>query len=577
MMTDDPKKYEQLEPEKDPNLQNNPHYWLYKVTREALDNKDHPLADMGHIWNRWACEGLSAEEREEIKTLDSSNPINSDSNRLSAYSNILSDVKKKEIETHINDEIRYFNIYNFVWDFSKVDVDIDFNGCTWKNRVFFSNFIFTQKASFVGNIFIKNASFNRTIFMKYFLIWHTECMEDVDFTGANFIQEVHFWGTIFTQNAKFIFAIFTRKAQFSDLKFNKTADFTGITFMQQVTFQDTSFIQDVNFLGVTFTQDVIFPNTKFLNNIHFFGTRFIQSVDFSSSKFMGNIINFNGAKFLKPTNPESLFSFAHSIFQTKVNFSESEFHHLPDLTGTDFRAGINLDKVKFPSDLCHCESCKAGRSNPENSDQQQNNPRGLKLDCHSPQRGLRNDEDIKGGLKTYKDAAITWHALQTEMEKAGYHEQAVTYFGYELEAKYLDENTDTSFKLVLWLYKHISSYGQSISRPFLWWIGLIGVFWFLHSFAFLFTYSIDMQFCLYAIKKLLISFQLSLKGAFPFISDQTTFFDRMFDNDDKNKIIPANNTLELLWFPILHGLHTLLSLILIFLFGLGVRHRLRLT
>lgn len=58
--------YTPQKPEEDTNLQNNPHYWLYKVTREALDNKDHPLHDMGHIWNRWACEGLSDAEREEL-------------------------------------------------------------------------------------------------------------------------------------------------------------------------------------------------------------------------------------------------------------------------------------------------------------------------------------------------------------------------------------------------------------------------------------------------------------------------------------------------------------------------------
>jgi hypothetical protein len=40
--------------------------------------------------------------------------------------------------------------------------------------------------------------------------------------------------------------------------------------------------------------------------------------------------------------------------------------------------------------------------------------------------------------------------------------------------------------------------------------------------------------------------------------------------------VSANNTLELLIFPLLYGFHTLLSLIMIFLFGLGVRNRLRL-
>ncbi len=68
MMTD--KDYKPLPPEEDENLQNNPHYWLYKVTREALDKPNHPLHAMGHIWNRWACEGLSEEEALGIKIYD---------------------------------------------------------------------------------------------------------------------------------------------------------------------------------------------------------------------------------------------------------------------------------------------------------------------------------------------------------------------------------------------------------------------------------------------------------------------------------------------------------------------------
>ena len=64
-------------------------------------------------------------------------------------------------------------------------------------------------------------------------------------------------------------------------------------------------------------------------------------------------------------------------------------------------------------------------------------------------------------------------------------------------------------------------------------------------------------------------------------------FDRMFINADAIKQCPIdtslshepisfNNTLELFWFPLLYAIHSLLSLILIFLFGLGVRNRLRL-
>jgi hypothetical protein len=147
------------------------------------------------------------------------------------------------------------------------------------------------------------------------------------------------------------------------------------------------------------------------------------------------------------------------------------------------------------------------------------------------------------------------------MEKAGNHEKAVEYFGLALDAKQQNPQTDILFKFILWLYKAISDYGQSITKPVITWLGLFLV-----------------VFCIYyyQINDILYSFKFAFKGSIPFISDQTTFFDRIFAGDDNNSPIPANNTLELFWFPLLYGVHTLLSLILIFLFGLGVRNRLRL-
>ncbi len=488
-MTD--KDYKPLPPEEDENLRKNPHYWLYKVTREALDNKDknHPLADMGHIWNRWACEGLSEEEKEKfnltwICSLD-----------------VLTAEEKKSIAKTINREIKFFLTKSIRWRFPCFGVLINFINTEWSCKIDFSDFIFSDNVSFLYARFTQNANFSYTKFIL-----------NIDLNHAKFGKD-----------ANFNYARFNRYAYLGKIEFH-------------------------------------------------------EKVNFSKAEFTGNIIKFNKAKFFKPTNSESIFSFQNTIFATKVNFSKSEFHHLPDLTGTDFRAGINLDKVKFPSDFCHCESCKARRSNPENNDKQ-NNPRGLKLDCHSPLQGLRNDEEIKGGLSP-KDAAITWHALSTEMEKAGYHDQALTYFGYELEAKRLNPLEGGFFKklsglffwFILSLYKFFSNYGRSIALPFIAWVVL-------------FCFFVAVYY--YQVNDFIYSLKFAFKGLLPFVSDNTTFFDRMFINADAIKQCPINtslshepfvfnNNLELLAFPFLYGFHTLFSLILIFLFGLGVRNRLRL-
>jgi hypothetical protein len=208
----------------------------------------------------------------------------------------------------------------------------------------------------------------------------------------------------------------------------------------------------------------------------------------------------------------------------------------------------------------------------------------------------RNDENILGGLSP-SDAERTWRTLSIEMEKAGNHEEAVKYFGLALDAKCLNtekeakkqqkliapekndavktEYTLFSLRLILWLYKLTSHYGQSIARPFWWWLGVFCFFSILY-------------YCLIIPSDIVYAFKFGFKGLFPFVADQTTFFDRMFadpqlpfeqcykhDLYNKEPIV-FNKTLELLIFPLLYGLHTFLSLILIFLFGLGVRNRLRL-
>ncbi len=559
--------YTPLPPETDTNLQNNPHYWLYKVTREALDNKDknHPLADMGHIWNRWACEGLSEAESEALGI------------KINNYF-VLNHIEKRKIKKEINKEIQYFNTEKIIWDFADLDVDINFRDVLhWQNETNFDKFIFIKNVNFSVLNFMKNISFVDTKFIQKANFEKAIFAEDADFSCAKFRQDANFEGTIFEGDTHFYNSTVIQKAKFNNAKFLGNSDFTDTTFTGIADFQETKFLSNADF-----------KHSKFKENADFWNATFKQTVDFSKSEFTGNMIKFNECKFFKPTNDNTEFDFKNTIFATKVNFSESTFEHLPDLTGTDFRAGVNLDKVKFPSDLVEtakpsfptAEAKPQGKGNLKNTDEKDSlSFSDTSTSSVTEKTGITRYDDcpIRGGLKTYKDAAITWHALQTEMEKAGYHEQAVTYFGHELEAKYLDENTDTSFKWVLWLYKHISSYGQSIAKPIGWWFGLIGLF------GFTYCCFIGHNVSLFGVQEFWLAVKFSLKGAFPFISDQTTFFDRMFTDPALQKEclttkepIPFYNTLELLKFPLLYGLHSVLSLILIFLFGLGVRHRLRL-
>ena len=633
--------YTTLPPEEDPTLQANFYYWLYKITREALDNPKHPLHDMGHIWNRWAYAELSEGDRKKY---------NFDYTTLS-------DDNKERIIHYLNTDERK----NELKKFPSFITTIDFSNTVWEEKANFDRFIFPQKSDFSFTTFIQNAdfsfttftqdaNFNRIIFTENAIFSSVIFAQKSDFQYAKFTQYVNFDGTTFTQNtnfsntefiqdADFLNTTFMQYAHFENTIFKKNSNFNGIIFTQNANFAFTTFTQEANFSNVTFTQEANFgdttfeknanfENTKFIENVFFTKAKFIKNVTFEKAIFLGNIVRFIKCRF-PVINNDNRFSFYHTIFEKEVGFSESVFSILPDMTGTDFRCGMNLDKVSFApnrkisyktdKDITHDSNrhCEEARRADvaiclKNSIKQcfkyikTGLPRlfykslamtNVLSHCYKSLMCHTSREKILGGLSC-DDAEITWHTLQTEMEKSGYHDKALEYFGYELDAKYFNSNTGRTFKVILRGYKILSDYGRNILRPFAWWVVLIFLSFALHYFV---------------VSDIPLSLQLSLRGAMPFVADQTTFYERMFadptaleeckqtsdyqenvmyyvnlpcyENNTHNILntqknppkepIPFDNYLELKLL-ILHGLHTLLSLILIFLCGLGVRNRLRL-
>ncbi|MFT6071930.1 MAG: hypothetical protein ACJAXL_000460, partial [Alphaproteobacteria bacterium] len=417
--------------------------------------------------------------------------------------------------------------YHSFGDFPKLATH-NFSHATFYHPVNFRGFIFNNEVLFDGIIFQDIADFSNIKFLEKASFRETKFRQKAKFTHTKFMQSADFWGAELYQYADFSSAEFTDDVDFENIVAFKNIEFKSTKFMGWTTFQNATFEQKSYFIHAIFTKDATFSLVTFKKDADFFDVKFGGNIDFSNAEFLGNIMQFNQCIFKKPTYDEAEFSFKNTVFQVKINFSESIFEHLPELTGADFRGGINLDKVIFP-------------------------------------------KDIKGNLKTYQDAELTWHTFQTEMEKAGNHEKAIEYFGYELDARRYNKKTNRVFKIVLWCYKLFSNYGQSISRPLLLWFGLIIFFWLIHYgfIGYIFGFFIEQD--------IWIALKFAVRNSFPFLSDQTTFYDRIFgDTQYYHTPIPFNNMLELYIFPALHGIHTFFSLIFIFLFGLGIRNRLRL-
>ena len=206
-------------PEPCPKLQASPHYWLYKVTREALDNKNHPLHDLGHIWNRRACEGLSEEDKEE-------NRINN--TRKGLYSE-LNNIEKEIIIRFIRNILKQSN-----WNFENLNTYINFSNAVWENEINFEDFIFFRPISFRKSVFKQKSKFYSTIFAY-----------DVDCISIQFLK-----------NTDFSKAIFNKDIYFSDGLFNDGCNF-----------KSARFVKDVGFSSAVFCNIVIFWHAVFWGNI----------------------------------------------------------------------------------------------------------------------------------------------------------------------------------------------------------------------------------------------------------------------------------------------------------------------
>jgi hypothetical protein len=146
---------------------------------------------------------------------------------------------------------------------------------------------------------------------------------------------------IFTQDANFHFATFTQDANFSSATFTQDANFNSATFTQDANFNSATFTQDANFIFATFTQDANFASATFTQIADFSSAIFTQYADFSSATFDGPA-KFVATRFGVRDAPETCVPvFTEAAFARLVSFRDADFFtHYPVLEGTEFRETV---------------------------------------------------------------------------------------------------------------------------------------------------------------------------------------------------------------------------------------------
>ena len=205
---------------------------------------------------------------------------------------------------------------------------------------------------------------------------------------------------------------------FSQSKFSGHTSFEGSTFTGNVDFEDSTFDGKSVFFSdlQAVTSWLSFDGSVFTLKIlaSFKGSRFGR-VNFNGTQF-GNPVVFVGATF------NDACSFENAVFERAIELRGCSFSDVPDFNFASFRQPPDLSTLQIPEPL------KA--------------PQNLPL-------------------------AQRYRKLKQLAAQAGDHEQELKFFGDEMRSKLMRPETPFPHKALIWLYQALSKFGQSATRPVL--------------------------------------------------------------------------------------------------------------
>lgn len=334
---------------------------------------------------------------------------------------------------------------------------------------------FTKVAYFGGVRFTKAAHFNGATFAQ-----------GADFSGATFTEVADFNVTTFSERACFCKAKFSGEVDFGQARFTKGADFGRVTFTKGVSFTGADFSEGANFEWVTFDKggEVSFAWTRFSKGVNFMRATFNEGSDFSGTTFGSNGAVFSLAKFLG----EMFFAGDQQADGEIVPiFSEVEVHFtevaiLPPGKITFRRA--SLEKCRFlGTDLRTVRTVWVQW--PEIVDPMVRRlaewpligPRikkwriGRRVGVYDEIHALEGKEK-EGTHPPWPEIEQLYRQLKQNYEDQRDYERAGDFHYGEKEMRRKNPETSWGLWLLLIFYRLVSGYGERVLKPILWALGL---------------------------------------------------------------------------------------------------------
>ena len=316
------------------------------------------------------------------------------------------------------------------------DAFIYFDDVIWPEGACFSGYHFYTHVSFVrakfGSDTDGTSMFDKTTFDHVADFTDAEfCGNLVSFNDATFSGRAIFDQSTFSAEIVFFEgADFQRGAQFSESKcLGSSISFSNSKFLGYTSFRGSKFLGDVYFDEITFDGESVFfaeldaETSSMSFNSSIFTVRLWVSFSLSQfGKVSFNGTQFNSTVFCAAARFTDECSFENAVFERAIRFGRSSFHHVPDLNFASFRQPPDLSTLQIPEPL------KA--------------PQNLPL-------------------------AQRYRKLKQLAAQAGDHEQELKFFGYEMRSKLMRPETPFPHKALIWLYQALSKFGQSATRPVL--------------------------------------------------------------------------------------------------------------
>lgn len=294
----------------------------------------------------------------------------------------------------------------------------------------------------------------------------------------------------------------------------------------------------------TTDKEIDLSNIDFKNDVDFSGFIFPAFVDFSGSEFRHN--KFSATKFLSGANFGNSKFFEHAefqraIFEGKANFKDAMFLSRVSMNGTSFLSEADFRNVQFTTRT----NFSYGRFDlpPDFSDtvfSQNTSFMNRKFNAYK-----KNDDRYP-----YDSSANMWRVLKHAMHEIHNREMELVFYGYEIDCR--TKIADWRQSILFRLYKATSNYGQSISLP---------IFYLLLSIiAFAWIYSVLVD---GASPYEFVS--ISIANSLPFLKSSMMI---MTDPSSIGNLSQGTY----FTFSLIAVVQSIISLVFIFLIGLGIRN-----